>query len=111
MPLFKNIVTRDVTESVEIIVEADNIEEANSKLVNVACSDLNLKWERDDGNPTYPYLGDEGATEQLDIAEYRKQLEEEVDNLFCCDENMPRHLELAEKIEQVKQMELEGKTK
>ena len=65
MPLFKNIVTRDVTESVEIVVEADNIEEANSKLVNVACSELNLKWERDDGNPTYPYLGDEKATEQV----------------------------------------------
>ena len=72
MPLFRNIVTRDVTESVTIVVEAENLEKANDKLTEVAKENLDLKWALDDGNaPPDPYLGDEEATEELDPEDYK----------------------------------------
>ena len=67
MPFFRNIVTRDITESVTIVVEADNVDDANEKLEEEAASNLDLKWEKDDGNtPQRPYLGDDEATEEVE---------------------------------------------
>jgi len=65
MPLFKAIVTRDVTESVEITVEAKNVEQAKDKLVSAAKDNCDLAWEKDDNDPSDVYLGDEDAVEEV----------------------------------------------
>lgn len=66
MPLFSGIVTRDVTESVQITIEADSLEKAKDKLLSVAKDNSNLKWEKDGNEPSDIYFGDEDAVEQVE---------------------------------------------
>jgi len=66
MPLFSGIVTRDVTESVEITVEADTPEKAQDELLSAAKYNSNIKWEKDENEPSKIYLGDPDAVEQVE---------------------------------------------
>ena len=71
MSLFSGIVTRDVTESVQITVEADSPEQAKDKLLSVAKKDTTIDWQKDDNPPSDIYLGDEDAVELVYETKYQ----------------------------------------
>lgn len=60
-------VTRDVTESTDVIVEADTVQEANDKALVIAGRyGENLgNWELDEGNDHEVYLPDPESTEPV----------------------------------------------
>lgn len=63
---FRVLVTRDITESAEVIVEAVDADSAQIQAVAIARRDPRLVWIVDDGpTPGRPYIGDEenGAEE------------------------------------------------
>lgn len=59
--------TRDVTESTDVVVEADTAEEANEKALEIAGRyGENLgNWETDEGNQAEVYLPDPESTEPV----------------------------------------------
>lgn len=64
MPKYRVVLTRDATESCDVIVEADNPQQANEAALEQAGSyGENFEtWTLDDGNMHRVYLPDPGST-------------------------------------------------
>lgn len=63
--LYDVLVTADTTVSATVWVEANNPTEAEDLAIEIALGNPDLKWERDDGNPLEPYIGDPGNSVRL----------------------------------------------
>jgi len=65
MTKWQVIVTRDVSESAIIVVQAETMAEANQRALEIADSQCpGAQWDLDDDGAGEPYLGDdEGAIE------------------------------------------------
>lgn len=69
MPHYRVFVTRDCTETAEIVVEADSVEEANEKALRLAQQHPQAcEWDFDEGNECNhsPYLPDPESTEEIE---------------------------------------------
>mgnify|MGYP003424032035 CR=1 FL=1 len=62
MKKFRFILTRDITESAEVVVEAETEEDAGDKAEEMAFMG-DLEWSVDDNSPKRPYITD---TEELE---------------------------------------------
>ena len=61
------LLTRDVTISTTLYVEADSAEQANDKALDMALQDKPLlSWDLDDGSASAPYIADPDATEEAE---------------------------------------------
>jgi surface antigen len=50
MPKYSVLVTRDITESTDVLVEAKSVEEAETIALAKARDDVSLEWTIDDGS-------------------------------------------------------------
>ena len=67
MNRWKVIVTKDVTMSAVVEVEAETAEQANDKALDIALQGkVLLPWELDDGSGSDPYLGDPDNVEEIE---------------------------------------------
>lgn len=78
MKTFTVIVTRDVTESVVLTIEAASSEEASDRALFLVDTDLDQDWEVDDGsNYRTPYVTDV-TEEPTDLAVRHEREQEEL---------------------------------
>jgi len=63
MPRFKFTITRDITESAVVVIEAASIEEAHDKAIEDHTAITG--WENDEGNNPEPYIPDPDDFEEV----------------------------------------------
>ncbi len=70
MALYNVLVTADATMSIELVVEAGSVEEAEGKALSRARAETYFPgnpWELDEGNEISPYIADPGYAATLRI--------------------------------------------